>query len=217
QLDVSVDSLLSAVQAADQTLPCPQGPGGAAPGPSGGNAIFIGTGGSGAGGPGPIDTGLGQEVSAAFYRGSGAGGPGPIDTTAFFGAVAKSLGQGFTGQQVQSAFASAAPPLPDPSTLTTDLQNQLNSLATVLGVSADTLKSALKSLASSGGCLPPNTLGGFRLAKQIAGGGAPRPSGAGVGPIIIPFAGSTPPRLPGNPGDPLGLGLTPCGINLRAS
>jgi hypothetical protein len=111
---------------------------------------------------------------------------------------------------VQSAFAAAAPPLPDPNQIVAQLQNQLDTLASGLGVGPDTLKSALKSMTSSGGCLPPNLLGGFRLAREPDGMPSQMPPG---GPIIIPLADAKPPAgLPGNPGDPLGLGLAPCGF-----
>ena len=183
QLNVSLTTLLSAVQSADQTLLCAQG----LPSSGSGNAVFFTAGG---------------------------GGPQLVDPGTFYTAVAQNLGQGLTGQQVQAAFAASAPSLPDPSKLITDLQNQFNQFATSLGVSTDALKTALQSIGASGGCLPPNTFGGFRVVTKRAGG-PPPPSIGDLGPIIIPFAGGTPPRLPGNPGDPLGLGLAPCGISAR--
>jgi hypothetical protein len=176
QLHVSLDSLRSAVQSADQTVLCAQAPGG------GGNAFFIGY----------------------------AGGPSPVNPSAFFAAVAQNLGGGLTGPQVQAAFATSAPSLPDPSQFTAQMQSQLDAFGAALGVSTDALRSALKSLASSGGCLPPNVLGGFRLATKQDGQLPQPPPG---GPIIIPLADTKPPAgMPGDPADPLGLGLAPCGF-----
>jgi hypothetical protein len=183
QLNVSFDSLRTAVQSADQSMLCAQTPS------TGGNAFFLG---------------------------SVAGGRIPVDPAAFFAAVAQNLGGGLSGPQVQSAFASTSPALPDAGQMTAQLQSQLDTLASALGVSIDSLKSALKSLGSSGSCLPPNTLGGFRIVTRQAG--SPPPQILDGGPIIIPLGDARPSAgLPGNAADPLGLGIAPCGFTQMSS
>jgi hypothetical protein len=182
QLNVSLDSLRTAVQSADQSTLCEQTPS------AGGNAFFIGN----------------------------VGGRSPVDPATFFAAVAQNLGGGLTASQVQSAFAANSPQLPSAGQMTAQLQSQLDTFASALGVSSDSLKTALKSLGSSGTCLPPNTLGGFRLVTRQAG--TPPPQMPDGGPIIIPLADSHPQAgAAGNPMDPLGLGIMPCGFTQAPS
>jgi hypothetical protein len=137
----------------------------------------------------------------------------PVSPDSFYAAVAQTLGQGLTAQQVESAFAATAPPPPDPSLIQAGLQNRLSALAAALGVSPDALTSALKAMAASGSCMPPNVLDGFRLPPNPAGMQQPPPTD-GPAPLLIPLTGvvGAPPAPPSGPPDPLGVGMLPCGI-----
>ena len=86
---------------------------------------------------------------------AGLGGSARPDPTTFFDIVARQLGQGITGQQVESAFVSTAPHPPDPTQIQALEQQRLSSFATALGVSVDTLTSALTSSGIPDGCCHP--------------------------------------------------------------
>ena len=127
--------------------------------------------------------------SCLTVSGPPAGGAN-VDTTAFYSAVAQSLGQNLTGQQVESAFVSTLPTPPDPAQIQSVLQQRLGDLATALGVSTDALTAAFKSMATSGACLPPGAFGGdVQIHSGVSGpatiGGAQALPANGSGAVVI--------------------------------
>lgn len=115
---------------------------------------------------------------------AGPNGSGRPDPTAFFADVAQQLGQGFTGQQVESAFVSTAPQPPDPSQVQAFQQQRLSNLAAALGVSVPALTTALSSAGIPSGCLPTLGVGGLGLSMRVQ---PPAGIDSGTGPIFIPL------------------------------
>jgi hypothetical protein len=120
------------------------------------------------------------------------------DPTTFFAGVARQLGSAFTGQQVQSAFASSAPKPPDMGQIQGLVQQQLSNLAAALGVSVSALTAALSSSGIPNGCLP--ITGGV-----VGAGNAQPPTGGapGSGSIVIPVASTGSPSGSNGGGDAL--------------